>query len=127
MRPDRIGELIEGGDLDELVRHVDHLCFAEDWDGLVELRDRSRKAFERGRQLWPVASLAEYRLALEAPAPWAAAVVVPGAGRFALGPLPEVAAQGHRWADLAPHLPRTPEATFVAHERVVRGEALSGD
>lgn len=127
MRPDRIGELIEGGDLDELVRHVDHLCFAEDWDGLVELRDRSRKAFERGRQLWPVASLAEYRLALEAPAPWAAAVVVPGAGRFALGPLPEVAAQDHRWADLAPHLPRTPEATFVAHERVVRGEDLSGD
>ncbi|HEX2042324.1 MAG TPA: DUF6183 family protein [Acidimicrobiales bacterium] len=127
MRRDRIGELIEGGDLDDLVRHVDKLCFEEDWDGLVELRDRSRKALERGRQLWPVASLAEYRLALEAPGPWAAAVVVPGAGRFALGPLPEVAAQGHAWAELAPHLPRTPEATFVAHERVVRGEDLTGD
>ena len=124
---DRIGELIEGGDLDDLVRHVDHLCFEEDWDGLTELRDRCRKALERGRQLWPAASLAEYRLALEAPGPWAAAVVVPGAGRFALGPLPEVAAQAHQWADLAAHLPRTPEATFVAHERVVRGEDLSGD
>ena len=127
MRGDRIGELIEGGDLDDLVRHVDHLCFEEDWDGLVELRDRCRKALERGRQLWPVASLAEYRLALEAPAPWAAAVVVPGAGRFALGPLPEVAAQRHEWVELAAHLPRTPEATFVAHERVVRGEDLTGD
>jgi hypothetical protein len=127
VRPDRIGELIEGGDLDDLVRHVDHLSFEEDWDGLVELRDRCRKALERGRQLWPVASLAEYRLALEAPGPWAAAVVVPGAGRFALGPLPEVAAQGHPWAELAGHLPATPEATFVAHERVVRGEDLTGE
>ncbi|HEV3401960.1 MAG TPA: DUF6183 family protein [Acidimicrobiales bacterium] len=127
MTSDRIGELIEGGDLDDLVRHVDHLCFEEDWDGLVELRDRCRKALERGRQLWPVASLAEYRLALEAPGPWAAAVVVPGAGRFALGPLPEVAAQAHEWAELASHLPATPEATFVAHERVVRGEDLTGD
>ena len=124
---DRIGELIEGGDLDDLVRHVDHLCLEEDWDGLLELRDRSRKALERGRQLWPVASLAEYRLALEAPGRWAATVVVPGAGRFALGPLPEVAAQGHGWAELAAHLPPTPEATFVAHERVVRGEDLTGD
>ena len=124
---DRIGELIEGGDLDDLVRHVDHLCFEEDWDGLLELRDRSRRALERGRQLWPVASLAEYRLALEAPGRWAAVVVVPGAGRFALGPLPEVAAQGHGWAELAAHLPPTPEATFVAHERVVRGEDLTGD
>ena len=127
MIADRIGELIEGGDLDDLVRHVDHLCFDEDWDGLVELRDRCRKALERGRQLWPAASLAEYRLALEAPGPWAAAVLVPGAGRFALGPLPEVAAQGHAWADLGPHLPLTPEASFVAHERVVRGEDLTGD
>jgi hypothetical protein len=108
VRRDRIGELIEGGDLDDLVRHVDHLCFEEDWDGLV-------------------ASLAEYRLALEAPGPWAAAVVLPGAGRFALGPLPEVAAQGHDWGELAAYLPRTPEATFVAHERVVRGEDLTGE
>jgi hypothetical protein len=127
MTPDRTGQLIEGGDLDDLVRHVDHLCFEEDWDGLVELRDRCRKALERGRQLWPVSSLAEYRLALEAPGPWAAAVVVPGAGRVALGPLPEVAAQALAWAELSPHLPRTPEATFVAHERVVRGEDLTAD
>jgi hypothetical protein len=124
---DVLGELIEGGDLDELLRHVDRLCAATDWEGLLELRDRSRKALERGRQLWPVASHAEYRLALEAPGPWAAGVLLPGAGRFALGPLPEVAAAGHTWAELAPHLPATPEATFTAHERVVRGEDLADD
>ena len=124
---DALGELIEGGDLDELLRQVDRLCAVRDWEGLVELRDRSRKAFERGRQLWPVASHAEYRLALEAPGPWAAGVLLPGAGRFALGPLPEVAAAGHTWAELAPHLPASPEATFTAHERVVRGEDLAGD
>jgi hypothetical protein len=124
---DRTGELIEGGDLDDLLRQVDRLCADGDWDGLVELRDRCRRALERGRQLWPVASHAEYRLALEAPGPWAAAVVVPGAGRFALGPLPEVAAQGHAWGQLAPHLPPGPEATFAAHERVVRAEDLTGD
>ena len=127
MERDALGELIEGGDLDELVRHVDRLCAARDWEGLLELRDRSRKALERGRQLWPVASHAEYRLALEAPGPWAAGVLLPGAGRFALGPLPEVAAAGHSWAELAPHLPASPEATFTAHERVVRGEDLTGD
>ena len=127
MPRDALGELIEGGDLDELLRHVDRLCAARDWEGLLELRDRSRKALERGRQLWPVASHAEYRLALEAPGPWAAGVLLPGAGRFALGPLPEVAAAGHPWAELAPHLPPSPEATFTAHERVVRGEDLTGD
>ncbi|HWC10307.1 MAG TPA: hypothetical protein VG455_03700, partial [Acidimicrobiales bacterium] len=127
MPRDALGELIEGGDLDELLRHVDRLCAARDWEGLLELRDRARKALERGRQLWPVASHAEYRLALEAPGPWAAGVLLPGAGRFALGPLPEVAAAGHTWAELAPHLPASPEATFTAHERVVRGEDLTGD
>jgi hypothetical protein len=127
MGRDALGELVEGADLDELLRHVDRLCAARDWEGLLELRDRSRQALERGRQLWPVASNAEYRLALEAPGPWAAGVLLPGAGRFALGPLPEVAAAGHTWAELAPHLPPSPEATFTAHERVVRGEDLAGD
>jgi hypothetical protein len=38
-----------------------------------------------------------------------------------------VAAARHTWAELAPHLPTSPEATFTAHERVVRGEDLAGD
>lgn len=127
--PDRtpLAEAVEGGDVDDLVRWVDRLCAATDWDGLVELRDRCRRALERGKQLWPVASLAEYRLALEAPGPWAASVLVEGAGFLALGPLPEVAAARHTWAELAPHAPRGPLAVLAAHERVVRGEDLSGE
>jgi len=119
-----LADLIDRGDLDELVRTADRLTDAADWDGLVELRDRSRAALERGRQLWPVASLAEYRLALCAPGPWAGAVIREGAGRFALGPLPEVAASTHAWEELAAHVPDGPLRAVTAHERVVRGEDL---
>ena len=118
-------ELVDHGDLDELVRHVDRLCRAEAWEELEDLRHRCRRALERGRQLWPVASLAEYRLALEAPAPQAAAVLVEGTGHLALGPLPEVAAQAHRWADLAAWIPTGPSRAMTAHERVVRGEDVA--
>jgi hypothetical protein len=103
------------------------LVDAADWDGLVDLRDRCRRALERGKQLWPAASLAEYRIALDAPGPYAAAMLEPGAGRFALGPLSEVAASTHAWSDLAPHSSRTPQTSLAAHERVVRGEDLTGD
>jgi hypothetical protein len=91
---------------------------------LMELRERARRALERGRQLWPAASHAEYRLALDAPAAYSAAVLVEGAGRFAIGPLPEVAASTHAWADLAPHVAPGPVAALAAHERVVRGERV---
>src|SRR6266508_604448 len=67
-----LDELIELGDLDELVREIDRVCERRDWAGLVRLRDRSRAAVSRGKQLWPAASLAEYRLALEAPGRFAA-------------------------------------------------------
>lgn len=122
-----VSELVDLGDLDELLRRVDDLCDARDWASLLDLRDRCRAAFARGRQLWPAASHAEYRLALQAPGRWAGSVVAPGAGRFAVGPLSEVAAFNHTWQDLAPHLAPTPEAALVAQERVVRGEDLRGD
>jgi pimeloyl-ACP methyl ester carboxylesterase len=77
-----IAELVDLGDLDELLRRIDDLCDAADWAGVLDLRDRCRMAFARGRQLWPAASHAEYRLALQAPGRWAATVVVPGAGHF---------------------------------------------
>jgi len=124
---DPLPVVVERGDLDELVRLVDGLCASREWDRLVELRDRCVHAIERGRQLWPVAAHAEYRLALEAPGRWAARVLVEGAGRFAPGPLPEVAASTHEWADLAPHVPPGPPAVVTAHERVVRGENLTGE
>lgn len=121
----RNAELVEVGDLDELVRQVDRLVDARAWDGLIDLHDRARSALERGKQLWPAASLVEYRLALEAPARWAASVLTEGHGRFTLGPLPEVAASTHTYAELAPHLQPGPAAVMFAHERVVRGEDLT--
>src|SRR5436190_20340603 len=113
--------------LDELLRDVDRLCAARDWAGLLALRSRARAAYERGRQHWPAAEYAEYRLALEAPGEFAAAVIVEGAGRFALGPLTEVAAATHTWSELREHLPEGPLATITAHERVIRGEDLRED
>jgi len=122
---DRITELIDRADLDELVRAVDALCVSRSWEQLLGLRDRCRAAGrETGRQLWPIASLAEYRLALDAPGRWAATVVTESTGRFVLGPLTEVAASTHRWDELSPHLASGPAAAYVAHERVLRGEDL---
>jgi hypothetical protein len=54
-------------------------------------------------------------------------VLRPGAGRFALGPLTEVAAARHGWDELAPHLRSPAVAGTVAQERVLRGEDLRGD
>ena len=120
-----LSDLIEVGDLDELLRATDRLCDAQKWDRLVELRDRCRKAVERGRQLWPAANHVEYRLALEAPGEFAARMLTDVAGQFGLGPLAEVAAARHEWVELAPHVPRTPPAATCMYERVVRGEDLS--
>jgi hypothetical protein len=118
-------DAVERGDLDGLTRLVDALCARREWDELLRLRDLCRAALERGKQLWPAAAHAEYRLALEAPAPFAARMLVPGTGRFALGPLPEVAASTHSWREMAPHVPPGPVSALAAHERVVRGEDLS--
>jgi len=124
--PESLATAVERGDVDDLIRLVDALCASRQWEQLLELRHRCQQAVERGRQLWPVAAHAEYRLALEAPGRFAATVLVEGAGRFAPGPLPEVAASTHEWADLAPHAPPGPAAVLAAHERVVRGEDLTG-
>jgi hypothetical protein len=128
MNDERLDELIHGVDLDGLVRMIDERCSDHDWAGLLRLRDRCSAATrETGRQLWPAATLAEYRLALLAPPDWAATVLDGEAGRFTIGPLSEVAAVHHTWAELAPHLPPAPVALFVAHERALRGEAISPD
>ena len=75
---------------------------ASDWDGLVDLRDAvagapSSGASSSGRRRRTPSTASRSRR----PAPWAGAVLVPGAGRFALGPLTEVAASTHTWAELA--------------------------
>jgi hypothetical protein len=119
--------LIHRADLDGLVRLVDDVCASRDWPRLRRLRDRARHAVGTGRQLWPAATLAEYRLALLAPADWAAGVLDEGSGRFTIGPLTEVVAQEHTWAELAPLLDPGPRAAIVAHERALRGEVIDED
>lgn len=116
--------LIHRADLDGLVRLVDDCCTTRDWARLRRLRDDARHALGTGRQLWPAATLAEYRLALQAPAEWAAGVLDEGSGRFSIGPLTEVVAQHHGWAELGPRLDVGPRASFVAHERALRGEVI---
>ena len=120
--PDDLDLLIRSGDVDGLVRLVDAHCATRDWEALLEVRDACRAATDAGRQVWPAATLADYRLALRAPGDLAAIVVDESNGRFALGPLSEVVAQHHRWEDLAPHLENPIAAEFVARECALRGQ-----
>jgi hypothetical protein len=124
---DSLDELIHRADLDALVRMIDDRCSSRDWPGLLRVRDRSRGAVETGRQLWPAATLAEYRLALLATPEFVAAVLDESdglSGRFTIGPLTEVAAQHHTWDELSAVLDLGPRASFVAHERVLRGDRI---
>jgi hypothetical protein len=75
------------------VREADRLAGRSDWDGLIALRDACLEVTEEtGRQLWGPARYAAYRVALDGPAAFAAAMVEPGVVRFGLGPLTEVVA-----------------------------------
>jgi hypothetical protein len=125
-RPLDLDDLVEAAEPNPLLRRVDALCDARAWDDLVELARRCREAYERGKQLWPIAEHIDYRLALEAPPAYAASVLTPAAGRFAFGPLTEVAASTHTFDELEPHLPSPQVAGVVAAERVLRGEVLTG-
>jgi hypothetical protein len=124
---DDLTTLIEGSDLAGLVRRIDGLSSGREWDGIVELRDRCVEAVDRGKQLWGIAQFAEYRLALDAPASYAGRVVKEGAGRFALGPLWEVAASTHPWKELEGELTDPRLRTLAAHERVLRGDRVGAE
>lgn len=119
--------LIHSADLDGLIRVIDDLTDAGDFARLRRVRDRSRDAVATGRQLWPAATLAEYRIALLGPADEAARCLDDRAGRFAIGPLSEVIAQDHTWSELAPLLGHRPIACSIAHERAMRAEAIDPD
>jgi hypothetical protein len=106
---------------------VETLCDGQDWPELRRLRDRCRAATDTGRQLWPVAAHAEYRLALQADGAHAAAIVNVATGRFSIGPLSEVVASTHTWEELSDHLDPGPIRALVAYERVLRGEDLRRD
>ncbi|MDX2344900.1 MAG: DUF6183 family protein [Acidimicrobiia bacterium] len=119
-----VATLVEGSDLDGLIRRIDGFVSNRDWDDLIDLRDRCLEAVDRGKQLWGVAQFAEYRIALDSPAVHAGRMVREGAGRFALGPLWEVAASTHEWDEIAPHVEDDRIRTLIAHERVLRGDTV---
>ncbi len=123
---DSFRHLIDVGDIDGLVRTIDDLTSDRDWESLYDLRLAAKAAASSGRQVWPAATLAEYRLALRAPAELAARVL-DDAGRFTIGPLTEVIAQDHSFAELEPHLSAGPTQAYVAHERAIRGEVIDAD
>lgn len=121
---DELDAAVHRADLDELIRLIDRRTATRDWSGLSRTRRSCKAAVDTGRQLWPAATLAEYRLALWAPDEWCATVMEEDAGRFTPGPLSEVAAVHHTWEHLAPHLTFGPLATYFAHERSLRGERI---
>lgn len=117
-------EAIESTDTDELIRVVDGYCSSEAWDDLVDLRERCREALSRGKQVWGVEEHIRYRLALEAPPGYSGPIVSEGHSRFALGPLPEVAAGRKTFAEMDEFLSIGPARDTFAAERVVRGEPV---
>jgi Family of unknown function (DUF6183) len=126
-RVSEVDDLVHRADLDGLVRLVDKFCTNADWPALLELRNSSRAAVTTGRQLWPAATLAEYRLALWAPPEWATQVLDEESGRFTIGPLTEVVAENHQFSDLRSALPDGPRVGFIAHECALRGQVLPAD
>ncbi len=119
-----IRSIVDRADLDDLVRLVDGLCASRAWADLMQTRDMCREATRTGRQVWPIATLCEYRLALHAPAEWAHRVIGDDSSRFTIGPLTEVIAQNHSWSDLNGFIAPGPHREIVAHERVLRGERV---
>jgi hypothetical protein len=119
-----VRRLIETSDLDGLVKAIGRMVAAGDWEGIDELILRCDEAVERGKQVWGAREYAEYRIALDAPADRAARVLHIGAGRFAPGPLWEVAASTHTWGELGGHIESTTIAVSVYQERALRGERI---
>ena len=120
-------DLINSADLDGLVRLIDDFCETRSWHDLLGLRDACKAAVANGRQVWPASTLAEYRLALLAPAEIAVQVVDEEAGRFTMGPLTEVIAQNHQWAELSEFLQPSPTSTYIAYECAIRGQKVDSE
>lgn len=127
MISERAVEAIESSDTDDLLRVIDGYCKSRAWPDLLELRSRCHEAVGRGKQLWGVEEHIRYRLALEAPGEVAGPIVAEGESRFALGPLPEVAASTKSWAELSRTLDHGPARRTTAAERVIRGDVIDGE
>lgn len=122
-----VRDLIEAEDMNALLRVIDGYCSARRWDDLLDLADLCEDAVERGKQMWPIAAHVDYRIALEAPADLAVGVLDSKLARFSLGPLTEVIASTRSWAELREHIDSPQDAAYIAQERVLRGEDLTGD
>ena len=120
-------DLINRADLDGLVRLIDDYCETRSWHDLFGLRNACKAAVANGQQVWPASTLAEYRLALLAPAEIAVQVVDEEAGRFTMGPLTEVIAQNHQWSELSEFLQPSPTSSYIAHECGIRGQSVDGE
>jgi hypothetical protein len=128
-------DLIHRADLDELIRMIDNRCATRDWEGIERVRDRCRAAVSTGRQLWPAAILAEYRLTLWGPADLAARMVDEAVGTVTVGaasigtgvtgPLTEVIAQNHQWTEISRYLRDPIARAYVLHECALRGEDIT--
>lgn len=122
-----LDDLIRRADLDELVRFVDSTCQERDWEQLVRIRNEARAALSTGRQLWPIATLANYRLALWAPAEDAVRALDDTARTFMPGPVSEIISVHHTWDELEEHLAPGHDRSLIAHERAMRGDGISID
>ena len=122
-----LDDLIRRADLDELVRFVDNTCDARDWELLVDIRNEARAAVSTGRQLWPIATLANYRLALWSPAEYAVRALDDTARTFMPGPVSEIIAVHHTWEELEEHLADGHDRSLIAHERAMRGDGIDED
>lgn len=121
---DELEQLIRRADLDELVRHVDNTCSSRDWDHLLRIRNDARQAVNTGRQLWPIATLANFRLALWAPAELAVCALDDTARTFMPGPVSEIIAQYHSWEELDDHLASGHDRSLIAYERALRDDDI---
>lgn len=121
---DELEHLIRRADLDELVRHVDNTCSDRDWEHLLRIRNEARHAVNTGRQLWPIATLANFRLALWAPPELAVCALDDTARTFMPGPVSEIIAQYHRWEDLDDHLATGHDRSLIAYERALRDDDI---
>ena len=126
-RGQAIDEAVSRGDVAALMAIVDSYCLDGRFEDIVVLRHRCRAALVRGLQLWPIAAYADYRLALDASGPLALTGLGELSERFMLGPIAEVLASTHTFAELAEFLPPTPAASAFAVECVVRGADLEND
>ena len=119
--------LVDRADLDEIIREIDALCAKREWNELAALRNKCAAAVKTGRQVWPAATLANYRLALHADAKNAAESLQHPTSTFSMGPLTEVIAQSHMWNEVEKYITDPPMRGFVAYERAIRGDTIEND